>query len=351
MEKLKNFNLHFDDPQNIIKSICWILSYLSWLLLTINSWVSFGWLYREKYMKIWTIKVVTDFNEHIYLPLQMFFIVVYVVFNISNMIILAGSIYFFITTLIKKDEQFIIKIMENFNKFHFFPLLLAFIMFILGESPAETHKDFKAVNGAGLAISLLGLASMIFIYIMTDLNEIYWMANFFIKKGVYSCLIILFWYNFCYSIYFVHLANDPDDQNITKWMKGCGLAFSLIFGFCNLGFSFYFKDILICFMNFLIYIGLAIYFYIHNSTHFDDNKHIYADFHNKTNKGDGIVDMIIISLSFFMLIYLIILKLNEFITEIKNIKVKQEEIEIKVNNNIEQIKLMICNINLTPMET
>ena len=61
--------------------------------------------------------------------------------------------------------------------------------------------------------------------------------------------------------------------------------------------------------------------------------------------------MIIISLSFFMLIYLIILKLNEFITEIKNIKVKQEEIEIKVNNNIEQIKLMICNINLTPMET
>ena len=70
MEKLKNFNLHFDDPQNIIKSICWILSYLSWLLLTINSWVSFGWLYREKYMKIWTIKVVTDFNEHIYLPLN-----------------------------------------------------------------------------------------------------------------------------------------------------------------------------------------------------------------------------------------------------------------------------------------
>ena len=349
MEKLKILNLTFDDQQNIIKSICWILSYLSWLLLTINSWVSFGWLYREKYMKIWTIKVVIDINDHIYLPLQMYYIVVYVIFNISNVIILAGCIYFFITTLIKKDEQFIIKIMENFNKFHFFPLLLAFIMFILGESSVESPKDFKAVNGAGLAISLMGLASIISIYIMTDLNEINWMANFFIKKGVYSCLIILFWYNFCYSIYYVHFANNPDDQNITNWMKGCGLAFSLIFGFCNLGFSFYFKDILICFMNFLIYIGLAIYFYIHNSSHFNDNVE-YASFHNKTNKGDGIVDMIIISLSFFMLIYFIILKVNEFATELKNIKIKQEEIDVKVNNNIEQIKLMICNIGLTPME-
>ena len=350
MEKLKILNLTFDDQQNIIKSICWILSYLSWLLLTINSWVSFGWLYREKYMKIWTIKVVIDINDHIYLPLQMYYIVVYIIFNISNVIILAGCVYFFIITLIKKDGQFIIKIMENFNKFHFFPLLLAFIMFILGESSVESPKDFTAVNGAGLAISLMGLASIIFLYIMTDLNEINWMANFFIKKGVYSCLIILFWYNFCYSIYYVHFANNPDDQNITNWMKGCGLAFSLIFGLCNLGFSFYFKDILICFMNFLIYIGLAIYFYIHNSSHFDENVE-YASFHNKTNKGDGIVDMIIISLSFFMLIYFIILKVNEFATELKNIKIKQEEIDVKVNNNIEQIKLMICNINLTPMET
>ena len=349
MEKLKILNLTFDDQQNIIKSICWILSYLSWLLLTINSWVSFGWLYREKYMKIWTIKVVIDINDHIYLPLQMYYIVVYIIFNISNVIILAGCVYFFIITLIKKDGQFIIKIMENFNKFHFFPLLLAFIMFILGESSVESPKDFTAVNGAGLAISLMGLASIIFIYIMTDLNEINWMANFFIKKGVYSCLIILFWYNFCYSIYYVHFANNPDDQNITNWMKGCGLAFSLIFGLCNLGFSFYFKDILICFMNFLIYIGLAIYFYIHNSSHFDENVE-YASFHNKTNKGDGIVDMIIISLSFFMLIYFIILKVNEFATELKNIKIKQEEIDVKVNNNIEQIKLMICNVGLTPME-
>ena len=354
MEKLKNLNIHFDNLENIIKSICWILSYITWLLLTINSWVSLRWLYNKKYLKIWTINIIVDISKHVYIPLQMYYILIYAIFNISNVIILSGCVYFFIATLIKKDNQFIVKIMENPSKFHFFPLLIAFFMFILGESPKNSQNDLKSVNGGGLALSLIGLGSMIFLYIMTNLSEINWMANYFIKKGTYSCLIILFWYNFCYSIYQVHITNKPDDKNIIKWMKGCGMAFSIIFGLCALGFSFYFKDILICFMNFLIYIGLAIYCSIHNTIHFNE-KHILAKFYNKEKKGDLIVDMIMISLSFFLLIFLIIYNFKNFIeefkSEIENVKNGHEKIKLKVNNNIEEIEMIKCNINLTPMET
>lgn len=354
MEKLKKIlNLHFDNPQNIINSISWILSYISWLLLTINSWVSFKCLYKENAPKIWTIRVIVEDEDHVYLPIQMYYILIYAVFNISNVVILSGCVYFFIKTLIKKDNQLIETIKKDFNKYHFFPLLLGFIMFILGECDTDSLEDFKSINRAGLAFSLLGLVSMIFIYIMTDLSNINWTANFFIKKGTYSCLIILFWYNFCYSIYYVHLVNKPDDKNITKWMKGCGMAFSIIFGLCALGFSFCFKDILICFLNFLIYIGLAIYYYIYNSINFVHSD-LYASFYNEKNKGDGIVDIIMITLSFFLLIYLIIINLKnyieEFKSEIENMKNEQKQIKVKVNNNEDEIKLIKAYINVTPKD-
>ena len=67
-----------------------------------------------------------------------------------------------------------------------------------------------------------------------------WMVDFFIRRGTYSCLIVLFWYNFCYDIFYVHWADKPDDNKMFNWMKGCGLAFSIIFGLANNIFSFYF---------------------------------------------------------------------------------------------------------------
>ena len=63
MEKL---NLNFSNKKNIIKSICWVISYISWLLLTINNFASLKWLYNKKYMRIWTIKVLKKY-EYIFL--------------------------------------------------------------------------------------------------------------------------------------------------------------------------------------------------------------------------------------------------------------------------------------------
>lgn len=350
MEKL---NLHFNDSQRIVNSICWILSYLCWLLLTINSLVSLGFLYHEKYRSIWTVRIILD--EPIYIPLQMYFVMIYFVFNISIAIILLGCIFFFVKTIFKKDNEIIIKIMENLNKYHFFPLFCGFVMFILGEIPLETEGDFKSINRAGLVISLLGLPSMIFFYINTNFNKANWMANFYIRKGVYSVLILLFWYNFCYSIFYVHIASKLEDSyDASKSIRACSLTLSIIFGLCNLIFSFYFKDILICFLNLLIYIGLVIYFYICYFSSSRSKNLDYYYFDDKINQGDGIVDIIIIALSLILLTFLIVYNLNndniETKSAIQELKASQGVIEVKVDKNSEQIKLIICNINLTPME-
>ena len=338
MEKL---NLNFSNKKNIIKSICWIISYISWLLLTINNFASLKWLYNKKYMRIWTIKVLKKYE---YLPIQMNFIVIYIVFTFYIVIILIGCVYFFIKTLIIKEEEMMHNIMNNYTQYHFFPILCAFFMTILGEISGDNEKNFKDIYKAGLAISLIGLASMIFIYINTNFNKDDWASNLFIKKGVYSCLIILFWYNFCYDIYYVHEVNTTCIEDLNKWKKGCGLAFSIIFGVCNIIFSYIFKDILYCSMNILIYIGLIIFFYI--SDHKYKNKNI----------GDGIVDFFIICISFILIIVLFILneksKKEEIIVAIENLKneSKFNEMNDKIKKNRDDIKLIIANINMTPVD-
>ena len=44
MEKL---NLNFSGGDNVVKSICWIMSYLSWLLLVASGWASLKWLVQD----------------------------------------------------------------------------------------------------------------------------------------------------------------------------------------------------------------------------------------------------------------------------------------------------------------
>ena len=339
MEKI---NLNFTGSQNIIKSICWILSYLSWLLLTINSFVSLGYLFDKDYLRIWNIIVKKDISEHIYLPIQMFYIITYIVFIFSIVIIFFGCIFFFFKTLIKKDEQIINTLMNQYTQYHFFPLLCAFVMFILGEIKIKEDKDFKTIFTTGLIFSLFGLGTMIFIYIMTESESNDWKINFFIKKGTYSCLIILFWYNFCYSIFHVHSTNENNVEKIHKWMKGCGLAFSIIFGLGNSTFILIFKDILICFLNLLIYIGLVIYYYISEIQ--DESNHV--------GKGDDIVDFIFICFSFLLLVFLInfdsINKYNEFVVEIRNLKEEVIKINTKIDDNKEEFENFINVLYPTP---
>ena len=220
----------------------------------------------------------------------------------------------FYKTICKKDDQVINGMMGQFSKFHFFPLLCASALFITGECVDQDLEDedgpnehFKKMYIAGLVFSIIGLASFIFIYIMTDLNTNDWWILLLLKKGAFSCLIILMWYSLCYDIYYVHyydkITDDDynsseDGEDLLDWEKGCGLAFSIIFGIGSLAFSFVFKDLVACVMNLLIYIGLTVaYFRLPSEAR-------KLKEHNKN--GDGIVDIIMLVLSVAVIVLLLI---------------------------------------------
>ena len=304
MEKL---NLNFTGGENILKSILWIMSYLSWLMLVATGWASLKWLDDEIYHIIWTIGAPRtqygyDPLKNAYYPFQMHVSLIYIVFILTLIIILGGCVVFFVKTIVKKDDQVINGMMGQFSRYHFFPLLCASALFIIGECIDQNLTDknhFKNMRVCGLVFSLLGLASMIFIYIMTDLNTNDWWVLLLLKKGTYSCLIVLMWYYFCYDIYYVHDLVKPNEDQKKKddWKKGCGIAFSIIFGIGSLAFSFVFKDLVAGCMNLLIYIGLTVgYFKL------DKNIRKLKD---ANKNGDGAIDVIMIVLSAALVVLLV----------------------------------------------
>lgn len=304
MEKL---NLNFSGGSNILKSICWIMSYLSWIMLVITSWISLKWL--EDFNIIWQIAVVRNINDlddkyvYHYIPFQMHISLVYIIFILTFIIILGGCIVFFMKTVFKQDDQVKNGMMGDFSKFHFFPLLCTSALFIIGEcydTDLENEDHWDSMLYAAFVFSILALASFIFIYIMTDLNTNDWWVLLLLKKGTYSCLIVLIWYQFCYSIYYVHRASAKDEniEDINDWKKGCGLAFSIIFGIGSLAFSFVFKDLVVSCANALIYIGLTVYYFKISE---EERK-----LESSNKNGDGIVDIIMLVLSVALFVFLLI---------------------------------------------
>ena len=359
-EKLQNQENDLRYKENSkLELIFKIISYISWLLLLVNGCVSLRWLYKKKYMRVWTISVIKKYE---YVPLQMYHIIIYLVFNFFIIILFFGCAYFFMATLFQKNNDAINKLFKIPVSFNFFPIFCAFIMFILGELKAEETKEINSIVRAGFAISLIGLISMIFIYISTEFDKENWISNLLIKKGVFSALIILFWYNTCYDIFYLHKALRPTGKKIFNWMKGCGLAFSIIFGLGSNIFSFWYKDIIICIFNLLIYIGLAIFYYKYEAKTFNWSYYYYHEqysaynyryysFNDKKNKGDGIVDIIMICISTFLLIYLIAYHMknikDEAMKNIDGIKTQidnlKKENEINIKNAQKEIGIIITD--------
>ena len=183
---MENLNLNFTGGENIFKSILWIISYLSWLLLVLTGWILIRWLNDEKHQIIWTIIALRNIDDgfdptkYEYFPFQMHVSLIYITFILTLVIILGGCIVFFVKTICNKDDRVINGMMGQFSKYHFFPLLCASALFIIGECANQkaNYKDQfnhdKNMRISGLIFSLLGLVSLIFIYIMTDLNTNDW---------------------------------------------------------------------------------------------------------------------------------------------------------------------------------
>jgi len=374
---MEKFN--FPGGKNVVKSICWILSYLSWLLAVATNLAALKWMYRPQkdnpFCFIWNILIIPNYlnyqkdNEdntrrrlnspakrnirklangpdYSYFPLQMSKLMIYIVLNFAFAMIFAGCVVYIVKTFIKRDIQAIDGLFGKFSQFHFFPFLCNFVMSLLGILSGDDMEKWDDFAKAGLAISLIGLASMIFIYITTKSDSFDSTGKFFIKNGAFSCLIVLFWYSFCYDVFQVRMQTKEEYEQ--KWVKGCSLAFSIIFGVGSLSFSFLFKDVMVSFMNILIYIGMAKnYFELELNTSTKD--------YNKN--GDGAVDIIMLVCSMILFLFLIYDNIMNKITEIKSqifsLGQVQTQTIVKVNANSNNINLLssTMNPNAQPIES
>ena len=325
-----NFNLDFKNDS--YRTICWILSVLSWLLFVLIGWIAFLiFLFHKKeniiyYKNIWTFIDLDDYQDYYkipYYPIQTnkyFYIILFLLLMVLGTASFAFYIY---KSSFKKDEHIFEGMMGKFSRFNFIPIICTIALFIVGTSKhlfvkPDTKGNQKELinnidsNHAGfstsLFFSLIGLASLIFIKIQTKIEQPFYIA-YIIKEGFYSCLIALYVYNIFYSSVYVgvynkyravyHLSNKKPDEvieklekmleNLPDFLNNCGIAFSIMIGIINISIGIVLKDILIGVINILIYIGLAQYFFSIDK----QNKEI-----DGINNAEGVIDIIIIILNF-----------------------------------------------------
>ena len=132
-----------------------IVSYIFWLAVSINNWVAIRWLYSLRYRRIWLVYIYLETEAGEQAPIQMYYIMNYIVFNLTIAIIFIGCIVFFITTTCKKDQGVINGMMGKVSRFHFIPLIFFFAMTVLGEldSKASHHiTQFYDISKVGIGI-------------------------------------------------------------------------------------------------------------------------------------------------------------------------------------------------------
>lgn len=191
-----------------------------------------------------------------------------------------GFIIYFKHTALNKNQNMINSFLNDISKFHCVPLFLVSFLFI-----ALNEPTVKASYIFSIILSLLAYVSLIFIYLKTEVDG-EWYEVITTKKGVFSSLIALTLYTLCLSI--THAGESA------SFLKGCGISFSFIIGILNIGFGFYFKDLVVLIVNLLIYFEMAKYYF-----------NIYVN-EEKINKGaDGGIDIIMIIASIGAIFYLL----------------------------------------------
>ena len=307
---MQKMNLNFSDSHNTITSICWIFSVFSWVFFIITNLICYHWI--NDFGTVWTIYRIpigvykfdpykTTDNDMGHYPIQMEKIFIFVVFSLLLLIFIISFCIYMYKSICNKDISFFDEMFNKYTKFHFIQILCGALLFLVAETISDNwNRKDRERNIVGMIIVIIGLFSMIFIYIKTNLPEDWMYAS--IKKGAYSCLIALEWYYFCYDIVNLRINDETPEQHVNT-INICGVIFSIVIGLGALGFAFYFKDVVVASIHFIIYIGMTI-FYFSIDSNFKELRH-----YNKTI--EGIIYIIMSILLLVEIIFLIYMYKNQ----------------------------------------
>ena len=280
------------------------ISVLSWLLLLITGWMCFG-VPKDKnpdeYIFTFWLHPVAKEKNGMTEPLYIYYILFYLII-VLTLTSLTFAFFFYLFSIFKNDVNVLGGMLGKYSKFHFIPLLCVSALFIIGES-INFDKGAKGVHYFfNILFTVLGACSLIFITLQTKMESF---GALIIKHGAYSFLIALLIYNFGYMVWFyrnytksINDNNEVDKDWFKNWCRGCKYTFSIIIGLLNMTLSFLLNEVGIAIMNILIYIGFIVNFY---KTDKSNRENIFKE-------GDGIVDIVMLSLTSFLIVFLIITK-------------------------------------------
>jgi hypothetical protein len=300
---MENLYYSLDNKTKNFSNCLWLLSIISWLLLIFTSFYSFINIFQENSGIVFTIvkyplfkwisKGISYTGGTIY-PLHMHPIFFYIIIIIISFFAIFSFPIYLIVILYKRKISIYDNFFQSIHKFNFIPLLCISILFIIGESYMYNVSRWERRNILGFFFNIIGLISIIFVYYNTKLTTISSIKYIYIiKKGVYSCIIALEWYYFCYiitNIFVLYLS----DEYYFSLIKTFGILLPLLFGSGAIIFSFIFKDIMIAFLSLIVNIGCITYF-------FSISK-IYRKQYNEVM--DGVINIIMSILLITEIIYI-----------------------------------------------
>ena len=227
------------------------ISIISFALLIISGILSY-----VNFQK-WDAKIFWNlFASVTGVPISVHEVVLYILFSI---LLLFALISFIFIIIYRNEEGLREGILGKYSKFHFIPILCATSLYIIGEAYGVNNLINDAPYAFSIIFSIIGLCSLIFIYIQTSMPKLN--ARLAIKKGLYSSLIVLFVYNLCFTITLIGQMKISSLSGLRNWRKGTSIAFSLIIGIINLVLSFILKDVIIPGMNLILYLAMTIDFF------------------------------------------------------------------------------------------
>ena len=265
-------------------------SVISWLLLIFTS--------LEAYFHETMFYSMYNSNGSLYLPLsvklggiQSFYLI----------LLFLAFYHFAYLGLYKGDESITNPLLDRITKFHFIPLFLISFINIINQARKNGVgiTAFEKELIADLVFNLIALVFLIIIYAKTVLEH-NWYIVLTIKKGLFSCLIILLWHNFFYLIVLVGYAVQYNrmSYNILTFLKGSGIAGSLIVGIGGCIFSFVNKDLIAATTNFLLYVGMVNSFF--GTTGKSKEMKLYT-----AGVADGVIEIIFMLFNFATVMILI----------------------------------------------
>ena len=293
-------------PSSSFSIFFWkFFSVISWVLLIFTSLeayrhnTSFFSLYRTILVK------ASSTYLYLYIPitinigmLQSFFLI----------ILFLAFFNFAYLGLYKGDYSIIDPLFTSATKFHSIPLLFfSFINISLQNKKNGLEiLDMEGEIIQDLVFTFIALGFLIYVYTKTNLQA-EWYIVLTIKKGLFSSLIVILWYNLFYTSILIGCINTS--ASIDSFLKGAGISFSILIGFGSLIFSLVFKDVIAAVTNLLIYIGLVSSFFGMNG-----KNELIRSFYGGV--ADGVIEIIIMVLN-LVVILLLIFSYNAQLTENK----------------------------------